>query len=81
MRGLKIIGLLFIILAIFLSYPVCQQLFAKNEKTGIRITAICDESKMSGTENKVYILKPGEYRQYIDDMLKIKEIPVSGKTP
>ena len=81
MKCFKAVGLLFIILTILSSYPICQQSFAKNEKIGIRITAICDVSKLSNTENNVYVLKPNEYRQYIDKKLKIKNMNVSGKTP
>ena len=81
MKGIKAVGLLFISLAILSSYPICQQSFAKNEKIGIRITAICDGSKLSNTKNNVYVLKPSEYRQYIDEKLSIEKMHVSGKAP
>lgn len=81
MKGLKAVGVLFITLAVLWSAPVCQPSFSRNEKTGIRITAICDGSKLSHTKNNVYVLKPDEYHRYIDDKLDIKNMPVSGETP
>ncbi len=68
-------------LLILAGFAVSHQAFAGNGKTGIRVAAIYDASKLVNTPTKVYVLKPDEYTRYLDNKLDLKNQPVSGETP
>ncbi len=80
MNRVKEVGLFFIIIATFPNL-FFQQSLAKEDKTGIQISAICDKSKLNGTKNSIYILKPDEYHQYLDKELSIEDMKIFGNAP
>lgn len=81
MKDFKVIVFAIISFAILSIHPFYHGPFAKEPNKSIRITAICDNSKLTNTQNNVYVLNLTEYRQYIDDKISLDKLKISGKAP